>query len=81
MEINLTRLSNRKIKVKKNILSNVKRADVRIPKKMELVKSYTRKMMRKRIDYVEDSFQARMKTLCVRSLMIFLQPLFNIVEE
>ena len=26
MEINLTRLSNRKIKVKKNILSNMKRA-------------------------------------------------------
>lgn len=32
---------------------------VAIPKKMELVKSYTRRMMRKRIDYVEDSFTAK----------------------
>ncbi len=30
---------------------------IAIPKKMELVKSYIRKMMRKRISYVEDSFR------------------------
>jgi len=32
---------------------------VAIPKSLELVKSYTRRMMRKRVDYVEDSFTAR----------------------
>jgi ribosomal protein S3AE len=32
---------------------------VAIPNKMELVTSYVRRMMRKRTDYVEDSFQAR----------------------
>lgn len=32
---------------------------VAIPDKMELVTSYIRRMMRKRTDYVEDSFQAR----------------------
>jgi len=30
-----------------------------IPNKMELVKSYIQRMMRKRIDYVEDSFKAQ----------------------
>jgi len=32
---------------------------VAIPNKMELVKSYIQRMMRKRVDYVEDSFTAR----------------------
>jgi len=32
---------------------------IAIPNKLELVKSYIRRMMRKRIDYVEDSFSAR----------------------
>ena len=34
---------------------------IAIPNSMELVKSYIRRMMRKRTDYVEDSFQARCK--------------------
>ena len=34
---------------------------VAIPNNMELVTSYIRRMMRKRTDYVEDSFQARCK--------------------
>jgi ribosomal protein S3AE len=32
---------------------------IAIPKRMELVKSHIQRMMRKRIDYVEDSFTAR----------------------
>jgi ribosomal protein S3AE len=32
---------------------------VSIPNKLELVKAYIRRMMRKRIDYVEDSFRAQ----------------------
>jgi len=34
-----------------------------IPKKMELVKSYIRKMLRKRISYVEDSYLANCKDI------------------
>jgi ribosomal protein S3AE len=33
------------------------------PKKMELVKAYILRMMRKRIDYVEDSFEAQCKDI------------------
>jgi ribosomal protein S3AE len=36
---------------------------VAIPNNMELVTSYIRRMMRKRTDYVEDSFQARCKDI------------------
>jgi ribosomal protein S3AE len=36
---------------------------VAIPKKMELVKSYIRRMMRKRVDYVEESFTANCKDI------------------
>ena len=32
---------------------------IAIPKRMELVKTHIQRMMRKRIDYVEDSFTAR----------------------
>jgi len=32
---------------------------IAVPNNMELVKSYIRRMMRKRADYVEDSFRAR----------------------
>lgn len=32
---------------------------VAVPKKISLTKSYIRRMMRKRVDYVEDSFQAK----------------------
>jgi len=34
---------------------------IAIPNKMELVTAYIRRMMRKRVDYVEDSFKARTK--------------------
>jgi ribosomal protein S3AE len=36
---------------------------IAIPNNMELVTSYIRRMMRKRTDYVEDSFQARCKDI------------------
>jgi ribosomal protein S3AE len=38
---------------------------IAIPNKMELVKSYIRRMMRKRTDYVEDSFNAKCKDVNV----------------
>ncbi len=38
---------------------------VGIPKNMELVKAYTRRIMRKRADYVEDSFRAQAKDVRV----------------
>ncbi len=45
---------------------------VAIPNNMELVTSYIRRMMRKRTDYVEDSFQARCKDIrtIVKPLLI-----------
>ncbi|MCH7850948.1 MAG: hypothetical protein IH845_04870 [Nanoarchaeota archaeon] len=36
---------------------------IAIPKKMELVKQYIRRMMRKRVDYAEDSFVANCKDI------------------
>jgi ribosomal protein S3AE len=36
---------------------------IAFPKKMELVRPYIRRMMRKRIDYVEDSFTAQCKDI------------------
>ena len=36
---------------------------VAFPKRMELVKSYIRRLMRKRVDYVEDSFKANCKDI------------------
>jgi len=38
---------------------------VSFPKKLELAKSYIQRMMRKRVDYVEDSFKARCKDIRV----------------
>ncbi|MFA4960046.1 MAG: hypothetical protein WC548_00070 [Candidatus Pacearchaeota archaeon] len=38
---------------------------IAIPNKLELVKAYIRRMMRKRTDYVEDSFQARCSDVSV----------------
>jgi len=38
---------------------------VSFPNKMELAKSYIQRMMRKRVDYVEDSFKARCKDIRV----------------
>lgn len=36
---------------------------IAIPKRMELVKQYVRRMMRKRVDYAEDSFTANCKDI------------------
>jgi len=59
INLDLTRkLRGKGLTIKFRIFNNGKKL-VGIPNKMELVISYIRRMMRKRSDYVEDSFQAR----------------------
>ncbi len=45
---------------------NIDKKLIAIPNDMELVKSYIRRMMRKKSDYVEDSFQARCSDIRVK---------------
>ena len=59
IKLDLTRqLRGKGLTVKLRIINQEGKL-VAIPNKMELVTSYVRRMMRKRTDYVEDSFQAR----------------------
>ena len=59
IKLDLTRqLRGKGITIKLRIFNQEKKL-VAIPNKIELTKSYIRRMMRKRTDYVEDSFQAK----------------------
>jgi len=63
IKLDLTRqLRGKGLTIKLRIF-NQEETLVAIPNNMELVTSYIRRMMRKRTDYVEDSFQARCKDI------------------
>jgi len=83
IKLDLTRqLRGKGLTIKLRIFDQ-ERTLVAIPNNMELVTSYIRRMMRKRTDYVEDSFQARCKDIrtTIKQLLITRKKVSRAVQK